>query len=270
MQGLVSGMQNAQKEAEKEGEDLGIKTIESLNKGAGVASPSRKAKRSGAYTVQGLALGIQGASSQATAAAESIGNRVIRTMDDALSNGRGIVANTAGNLSVSTMRSIESYLDFNEVYNMGVNLAYGLANGIYAGSSSVVNAVANMCAAAVDEAQKRLDIHSPSKVFEKLGSYTAEGFGVGYEKQIQGINRMIREEMDYSRLPVHIPGNMTPDLDGYRGSGGIPEKLVIEMPIYAGKEYTKTEIVEIALKGITQKQKGRLSARGVSLNAVSL
>lgn len=270
VQGLVSGMQNAQKEAEKEGEDLGIKTIESLNKGAGVASPSRKAKRSGAYTVQGLALGIQGASSQATAATESIGNRVIRTMDDALSNGRGIVASTARNLSVSTMRSIESYLDFNEVYNMGVNLAYGLANGIYAGSSSVVNAVANMCAQAVNEARSQLDIHSPSKVFEKLGGYTAEGFGVGYEKKIQGINRMIREEMDYSRMPAHIPGSMVQELGGYQGNSGAPEKLVIELPIYAGKEYTKTEIVEIALKGITQKQKGRLSARGVSLNAVSI
>lgn len=270
VQGLVTGMQNAQKEAEKEGENLGIKTIESLDKGAGVASPSKKAKRSGAYTVQGLVLGIQGASSQATAIAEKVGNRVIRVMDNALSDGRETVISTAGNLSVSTVRSIESHLGFNEVYSMGVNLAYGLANGIYAGSSSVVNAVANMCAQAVNEARNRLDIHSPSRVFEKLGSYTAEGFGVGYEKQIRGINRMIREEMDYSRMPVRVQGNMMQELDGCQEGMGAPEKLVIELPIHVGKEYTKTEIVEIALKGIAQKQKGRLSAKGVNLSAVSL
>ncbi|KAB7520950.1 hypothetical protein F8C76_18250, partial [Flagellimonas olearia] len=81
------------------------------------------------------------------------------------------------------------------LYNHGLNLAYGLANGIYAGSSSVVNAVASMCAAAVNQATADLGIHSPSKVFEELGGYTAEGFGIGYEKEISKVNDMIRDSI---------------------------------------------------------------------------
>lgn len=86
------------------------------------------------------------------------------------------------------------------LYNTGWNLSIGLANGITAGSSSVINAVANMCQAAVNEARSRLDIHSPSRVFAELGAYTAEGFGIGYETKIADVNGMIRESMDYSDM----------------------------------------------------------------------
>ena len=79
-------------------------------------------------------------------------------------------------------------------------MSIGLANGITAGSSSVINAVANMCQAAVNEARSRLDIHSPSRVFAELGAYTAEGFGIGYETKIADVNGMIRESMDYSDM----------------------------------------------------------------------
>lgn len=89
-----------------------------------------------------------------------------------------------------------------DLYNTGLNMSYGLANGISDGQSSVINAVANMCAAAVEQARSSLDIHSPSKVFEQLGRYTAQGFGNGYENEIAGINQMIRDTMVYS-------GNLT-------------------------------------------------------------
>ena len=50
-----------------------------------------------------------------------------------------------------------------------------------------------MCASAINQAKSDLQINSPSKVFEELGGYTAEGFGVGYEKKISEVNNMIRD-----------------------------------------------------------------------------
>ena len=44
--------------------------------------------------------------------------------------------------------------------------------------------------------------------------------------------------------------------------------MIVELPIYVGKTYSKTEIVEIAMNGIAAKQSGRLYARGVSLNGI--
>lgn len=281
--GFKEAINAKEKEAEASGKELMDVFYNAAQEEMEVHSPSRKMARLGKYTVDGLESGVKMNAVNAVNAVKSMTKKIVDTAKEELEkstfakNGRDVANGIADGIRtgktsvIAEMQGIATEVsnignNMPDLYYEGVNLAYGLANGIYAGSSSVVNAVANMCASAVNEARNRLDIHSPSKVFEKLGSYTAEGFGIGYEKQIQGINRMIREEMDYSGDMNRWSGNMESSFGGY--GGGTPEKLVIELPIYAGKEYTKTEIVEIALRGITQKQKGRLAARGVSLGAV--
>lgn len=285
--GFKNAVISKEKEAEASGRDLMEAFYGAAQESMEVHSPSRKMARLGKYSVDGLESGVKMNAVNAVNAVKDMTEKVVNSVKKSLEksrfvrNGREITDGVAEGIQTGNpdvimqmqmlIRGIEmTGNNMPNLYYEGINLAYGLANGIYAGSSSVVNAVANMCAQAVNQARRSLDIHSPSKVFEKLGGYTAEGFGIGYEKKIDGINRMIREGMDYSRMPTY-------NSDGrIQGSNGlsenynhIPEKLVIEMPIYAGKEYTKTEIVEIALKGITQKQKDRLSARGVRLSGVS-
>lgn len=197
VQGLVQGMQEAQKQATEEGEDLGIKTIDSINKASGVASPSKKTRQSGRYIVSGLTLGIKDSKSTAVNMAVELGNDTVKAIYNALQRGNPRVKTIAAAIGTNATRSMTKSVDTNAIYNTGLNMAYGLANGITAGRSSVINAVANMCASAVNEARSRLDIHSPSKVFEKIGSYTAEGFGIGYENKMEDINGTIRESMSY-------------------------------------------------------------------------
>ncbi len=140
------------------------------------------------------------------------------------------------------------------LYSAGLNVAYGLASGIRDGRSSVINAVAAMCQAAINEAYSRLQIHSPSKVFATIGSYMAQGVGVGYEDEIDHVNQMISDSMDYSNLR---PSGGNPSGYGIEG-----RKITVELPIYVGKQYTRTEIVEIALDGIGRTQTARKASRG--------
>ena len=60
--------------------------------------------------------------------------------------------------------------------------------------------MAQMCADAVAEAEYRLDINSPSKVFKRLGEYTAEGFGIGYEDKMDDVRATIAESMEVPNL----------------------------------------------------------------------
>ena len=57
--GLVRGMQAAQSQATAAGEDLGVKTIDSVNAGLGTHSPSTKTKQSGRDVGTGLSIGIE-------------------------------------------------------------------------------------------------------------------------------------------------------------------------------------------------------------------
>ena len=57
---------------------------------------------------------------------------------------------------------------------------------------------------------------------------------------MQYVNAMIRESME-----IPSPGRNA----GWTENGG-ENKVIVELPIYVGKTYSKTEIVEIAMNGI--------------------
>lgn len=65
----------------------------------------------------------------------------------------------------------------------GVALADGVAAGILSGASTVAAASEALSAIAVDGVKRALEIHSPSRVFARLGRYTAQGFAGGIEDE---------------------------------------------------------------------------------------
>ena len=275
VQGLVAGISangNEVQEATKKVADAagdGYKNEMEIN------SPSKKMKRYGKYTIEGLTTGIEDNKKEPVKAVKkvadeiedtakkelgkkkfsSIGKNVPEGLADGIKSGSSTVEKAMASI---TKKVKTTNLNTRTLYNEGKNVSAGLAKGIRAGESEVINAVSRVCASAVSEARRKLDIHSPSKVFETLGGYTAEGFGVGYQKKMQYVNAMIRESME-----IPSPGRNA----GWTENGG-ENKVIVELPIYVGKTYSKTEIVEIAMNGIAAKQSGRLYARGVSLNGI--
>lgn len=229
VKGLVSGISVNQKQVYNETERLGEMAAQGYEDEMEIHSPSKVFKRLGGYTVEGLASGIKSQTGTIKKAMSSI---------------------------QKTVKAVK--LDQNTLYDEGEDVSKGLANGIKAGRSNVINAVSQVCAAAVKEARSKLDIHSPSKVFEKLGGYTAEGFGIGYKNKMNDVNGMIRESMD-------IP-TMTGNERNISKTGNSLEKIVLEMPIYVGESYSRTEIIDIAMQGISKKQSGYLRAKGMRLN----
>lgn len=63
--------------------------------------------------------------------------------------------------------------------NVGAMIVEGLATGILGNSAAVLNAISQVAGGAIAWAEQILGIHSPSKVFAEIGSFTAEGFAVG-------------------------------------------------------------------------------------------
>lgn len=275
VQGLVAGISvngNEVQEATKKVADAagdGYKNEMEIN------SPSKKMKRYGKYTIEGLTIGIEDNKKEPVKAVKkvadeiedtakkelgkkkfnSIGKNVPEGLADGIKSGSSTVEKAMDSIA---KKAKTTNLNTRTLYNEGKNVSAGLAKGIRAGESEVINAVSRVCASAVSEARRKLDIHSPSKVFETLGGYTAEGFGVGYQKKMQYVNAMIRESME-------IP---SPGRNAGWTENGRENKVIVELPIYVGKTYSKTEIVEIAMNGIAAKQSGRLYARGVSLNGI--
>lgn len=74
-----------------------------------------------------------------------------------------------------------AYLESVSLADIGTALIQGLADGITGGGSKVISALGGVVQSAITAAKQKLGIASPSKVFEKLGGFTAEGFAGGVE-----------------------------------------------------------------------------------------
>lgn len=266
VQGLANGIKERQSTATTAAKTVADQVIKSMS----INLDANKFMKQGQNVPKGIAQGMKQTMAQATGQANMLGQTIQKALATATvperyqGYGKNVISGMNQGMRansqypVSTMSSILSNVKQRagsvSLYSAGYNLPAGMARGINAGRSLVINAVASQCAAAVNTARSRLQIHSPSKVFEKLGGYTAEGFGNGYENKIKDINNMIADSMSFS-------GKHAKNVR----MGGIaePQKITLELPIYVGKTYTRTEIIEIAMDGITRKQNSVQRMKGV-------
>lgn len=97
-----------------------------------------------------------------------------------------------------------------EFQNVGLMLMEGVAKGVRDGQSGVVNAIAEVLAAAVRAAKAAMDINSPSGVYEEIGGYMAEGVGVGWIKKLKKLSGIITGGMQkVVPSPAGVSGSVT-------------------------------------------------------------
>ena len=103
------------------------------------------------------------------------------------------------------MRLVEVMTGFRVEYvNIGEMMMAGLADGIENGRRGVIQAVAEVVAAAIAKAKSKLDIHSPSKVFEGFGEYSMEGYEIGIKDKMKSVMRTVQNSMDAVARPPRV------------------------------------------------------------------
>lgn len=90
-------------------------------------------------------------------------------------------------------RAVAASADFSggsaQARSAGRQLANGFAAGIRDRSGTVQAAVSSMVNAATRKIRSLLQIHSPSKVAEGFGAYFGEGFMLGIDGSVSGVER---------------------------------------------------------------------------------
>lgn len=158
--------------------------------------------------------------------AKSAGKKLGDGINDGVKNGTDKLPNTikaamskfnagllaGGTLSVSTSNQISSSIlsalrkTESGAYSCGYNIGAGLANGMAASLGRVQSIAAQLAAAAEKAIRAKAQIHSPSKVSDKLGQYWGEGY-------IEGMKKMFGDAKKASMDLIHIPSSIKkPDL----------------------------------------------------------
>lgn len=102
---------------------------------------------------------------------------------------------------------------------LGKAIVQGLANGITGASKWVVDAVSGLAGKAKKEFMNLLGIHSPSRVFFKLGGFVGEGFAQGLDAGAPRVNRSIGYMIDAPAASAAAAGTSSAGA-GARGAAG--------------------------------------------------
>ena len=99
-----------------------------------------------------------------------------------ITGGAGGSVSAGGSMASRAAAAVSAYQ--NSFYSAGVNMASGVAGGINAGASGAINAAASMASRALSAAKAALDIHSPSKKFQKeVGEQISAGMAFGIKNK---------------------------------------------------------------------------------------
>lgn len=178
--GLVNGMVQAQKTAEAQGGDLGVKVIDSIDSGLGVASPSKKTLQSGLYTTQGLANGM-----------------IL---------GKITLAITVLSITTSIITQVNAALNEKTFVKTGQNAMSGLALGIIDGKTGVTTAIREVASAAVKAANDELEIHSPSHIFRGMGNNTMDSYALGVSEKQKMVRETVASAVNFRDVSGAIQG----------------------------------------------------------------
>lgn len=132
--------------------EYGMAVLMSLQDCLEIHSPSRKTLEMGEFMVEGMTNGLQSEEKQ----------RLLM-----------VAANL---MATRVMDTISASVSYSAGYNLGKSLSEGMANGISSAATGPTTTIANMANSVYNTAANKLQVHSPSKLFEGLGKYTVTGF----------------------------------------------------------------------------------------------
>lgn len=87
-----------------------------------------------------------------------------------------------------------------QAVEIGANIVSGMEWGINDNKEQLVASIVGVANAGVLAAQQALGVHSPSKVFEEIGKFTAEGFEIGIDKEMESVYRGISKRFQSTAL----------------------------------------------------------------------
>ena len=91
---------------------------------------------------------------------------------------------------------------------LGRNLVDGFKNGISRAWTSLKRWFKNLFGDLIGIAKKILGIASPSKVFKKIGGFTAEGFGAGFEDEFGKVKKDIEDSLSFGDASIGISASV--------------------------------------------------------------
>lgn len=144
----------------------------------------------------------------------------INNIKSLVNTGKNNLINTVNNIKTKvTSFATEIFNKIKELPSKVISIGADIVNGIWSGINSKLtylkNKISEFGTTIINKIKSVFQISSPSKVTAKLGAFTAEGFGVGFEDKMQDVREDINDALptfdsssSYSSGAVATTGGM--------------------------------------------------------------
>lgn len=145
------------------------------NVAAWVANMASNAVSAGSSFISGIAGFISALPGNMASWLSGVISTVVGWASQFASNATGAASQFASNL-IDGLASIPG-----RVTSIGSDIIRGMVNGVTSAASGLIDSVKGAVGDAIDAAKNLLGIHSPSRVFRKIGQYTMQGAALGVD-----------------------------------------------------------------------------------------
>ena len=157
---------------------------------------------------------------------ENAGKDMTTALKRGIDNGKSSCVTAVRNV----VNSCKSAVNSSSFYNIGLNLAQGMANGINAGAYKAINAAASMGARAVKATKDATGEHSPSKLTDKIGRFFDQGLinGIIALKKKVGMTAASVGDIAVAKMQDSMSGanaTLTPVIDSNNVLASMSNKL---------------------------------------------
>lgn len=145
-----------------------------------------------------------------------LGSSIVSNISNGITIGRAYAANAINALATALkLPFTNKYLEY---YNVGSDIAKGLAKGIVDNRSTPINAAIEVALDTLNESKKTLGINSPSKEFEKVGMYSMYGWRdavLQYGSLVEAANESVAADAldSFSSIISNVSDNLSLDSD---------------------------------------------------------
>ena len=142
---------------------------------AWVANMAANAVNAGSRFISGIAGFLSALPGNIASWLSGVISTVVGWVSQFASNATSAASQFANNL-INGLASIPG-----QVASIGSNIIQGMVNGVTGAAGKLIDAVKGAVDNAIDTAKNLLGIHSPSRVFRKIGQYTMQGAALGVD-----------------------------------------------------------------------------------------
>lgn len=187
----------------------------------------------------------------------SLPDRVLGFLNSVITNALNFVSQMGQQAADAATQFASSLIDGlasipGRVASIGSNIIQGIVKGVTGAAGKLINAVKGAVGDAIEGAKNLLGIHSPSRVFRKIGQYTMQGAALGVDDDadllLQSTDNAMRGMVETAQPVI---GNA---LSASAGQSDVTEWLARNLPAIIS-QYTPV---------MGQKEFGRMARKAVA------